>query len=536
MINNHTFTDLEHLELVANRIAERGLDLTCSYPDWIKVTFACASLGEGAREPYHTICRQYSGYRREECDAKFDNCLRTGSGAIKVATLMQMAKDAGIDITLPRGRRAKSEEKKSEERKNQFQAAVKTLKSWGDWYFNTWTERTEIQKDGGERQPVTDIDVSTYYCRLKELGINVSAKDVEHILKNQDFATPYDPFRDYLEGLPEWKEGDPDYIHDFFVGHMEFGDPENMEFYDLMFHKWFVGMVGLWLETYEENPIVPVLYGEQHIGKTFFVRNILSRPLQRYLFPVSPSARVDKDFEIAMSETPLMFLDEFNINNQTKSDAYKYAATSTKSYVRDSYAHHREMRIRKASLIAATNHEQFIRETEGMRRYLAVNLAGTVNLNNAPLPYDGAYAQAYYLIKHGYHHKPTQEESALITEHNQPYVMNDDVAEVLQTLLRIPEAGEITEAFSAGDILNLLNIRGFRGRAFNTNNIGKAMTKIGFQIKRTRKGKLYLAVVIEPEQRHQQRLQAAADVMKEAAGVEEFPEPTVAEKDSELPF
>ena len=111
-MKKNSISDLERLELVARRIAEGGVDITREYEDWINVTFACASQGEAARECYHTICAQYPGYKRQECDAKFDNCLKTGRGDVTIATVMQMAKDAGIDVSLPQGRRPKSEAQK----------------------------------------------------------------------------------------------------------------------------------------------------------------------------------------------------------------------------------------------------------------------------------------------------------------------------------------------------------------------------------------------------------------------------------------
>ena len=61
MNSSNSYSELEHLELVARRIAERGIDVTREYTDWITVTLACASVGEAAREAYHTICSQYSG-------------------------------------------------------------------------------------------------------------------------------------------------------------------------------------------------------------------------------------------------------------------------------------------------------------------------------------------------------------------------------------------------------------------------------------------------------------------------------------------
>ena len=72
MKNN--YTELEHLELVAQRIAESGIDLTADYGDWIQVTFACASLGEQAREAYHTICSPSSGDGIVLCVAQGTRC------------------------------------------------------------------------------------------------------------------------------------------------------------------------------------------------------------------------------------------------------------------------------------------------------------------------------------------------------------------------------------------------------------------------------------------------------------------------------
>ena len=477
----NNFTDQERLEHYARLIHDSGVDITSDYNDWVKIAFACASQDESGREPFHLISSNYANYSREECDEKYSNCLRTKKNRVTLGTLVMIAKDFGIELKLPLGRRPKTQEQKDEEQATSLETAERLLKGWAMWWHNTWNDRIELQEPDGERRPIRDRDVSTFYCRLKKSGVRISPKDVEHIIQSRDFAVEDNPFQNYLDSLPRWTEGDTDYIREFFVGHMEFGDPESMEFYDLMWRKWFVGMVALWLGRAEENPIVPVLYGSQHIGKTYFVRHILPPPLQSYLFPVNPMAKVDKDFEISMSETPIMFLDEFNVSNMQKSEAYKYAATASKSYLRDSYGHFREMRDRKASLIAATNNEKFIRGSEGIRRYFAIHLKETVNLKEHPLPYEGAYAQALYLLEHGFETKPNKAESEMITEHAKPYVMNDDVVEALNTFVRQPSEDEEPIALSAGELLQKLGEKGFRGPVFNAVNIGKAMKGMGFE-------------------------------------------------------
>ncbi|MDE5572038.1 MAG: PriCT-2 domain-containing protein, partial [Prevotella sp.] len=164
------YTELEHLQLVAQRIADSGKDITAQYGDWVNITFACASLGEQARNAYHTICSLYQDYKREECDQKFDNCLRSGNGSVTLGTLMKLASDAGVDTTLPRGRRQKTERQKQEEQKNYMARMRELLQQQAKWRFNTWRQQPEFKEHGGAWKPVEDRDLDTYYCWLSEQG------------------------------------------------------------------------------------------------------------------------------------------------------------------------------------------------------------------------------------------------------------------------------------------------------------------------------------------------------------------------------
>ena len=203
------YSDIEHLELVARRIAESGTNLTSDYKSWMDVTFACASLGEQARESYHQICSQYPGYKREECDEKFNNCLKSGRGVVTLGTLMKMAADNGIDVSKPRGRRTKTNSQRKQETEDRINHAYELLRGWAKWRFNTWLNRPEIQEPDNPWRPVCERDLSTYYCRLKEAGQKISSKDVQHIIFNRDFTGDYDPFGTYLDQLPKWQDGDP---------------------------------------------------------------------------------------------------------------------------------------------------------------------------------------------------------------------------------------------------------------------------------------------------------------------------------------
>lgn len=509
--NLESMSDREYFILLCQRLYDKNINVTHTYKEYVDFGFLCAGFDEDGRTWFHKLSSIDEKYSEKHCDIQFENCVKTSRHEITIASLVDLCKKHGIDTSKPRGRRTKTAEEKREEQKNLMESAFKLLRQWAHWRFNTCLNRPEIQEPGENWRPVNDRDLSTYYCRLKEAGVKVSANDVAHIIFNRDFTSDYDPFRSYLDELPKWKEGDPDYIQEFFIGHMVFGDPENLEFYALMFRKWFVCMVALWIKKVKENPLMPVLYGPQHIGKTFFVRHILPPQLASYLNEVNPSAKVDKDFEISLAETPLMFLDEFSVNSLQKSEAYKYAITSSSSYRRDSYGHFREMRDRKATLIAATNHDTFIMEAEGNRRYLAVNLVDTVNLNDHPLPYEGAYAQAIWLLENGFDPKPTREESELISEHNLPYLMPNDCEEALRTFIRMPTPIDNAEAYSAGDLLRELNQRGFSARGFKAVAIGRAMKKMGFDSRKINGTYKYNVVLADYDRQKRERIEDATD-------------------------
>lgn len=503
---NH-FTDLEHLELVARRIADSGADITREYADWISVTFGCASLGEGARESYHLICSQYAGYKREECDKCFDNCMHTGRGDITLGTVLKLAQDAGIDTSLPRGRRPKSAKQSQEEKKAELTAIKEQLQTNRQWRHNVLSNKTEYSDGGSAWMEVDDRFIDTILTRLREAGLRVKDNELRSLVNSSDFAPDFAPHLEWLSGLKPWNpDTDPDYIHDFFISHMEFGPMADVELYDLAFHRWLVAVVALWREEIDANPLMPTFCGIQQIGKSFIAQNILPPCLQKYQTAVRPNDPINTDTMLTLSEVLMVVFDEIAINSDTKSNMMKFLITSGQTNLRDAYGHYRKSRRRMASAIATTNYHQFIRESEGSRRYLGIDLTGTKNIYDYPLPYEGAYAQAVYLLEHGFAPKPTFDESRRISEHNRQYMIPNDCEEALLTFVRRPEDGLNVEACTAGDLLNELNVRGFRGAAYNAVNIGKAMKALGFEARKTNRGRTYNIVIADYERQKKERM------------------------------
>ena len=98
----HNTSDTDTASRVEALIAElraSGRDITADYGDWLKVGFALASeFGESGRRYFHDISSIYSGYERQECDKKYDQCLKSDNGKTNIATLFYLAEQQGVRL------------------------------------------------------------------------------------------------------------------------------------------------------------------------------------------------------------------------------------------------------------------------------------------------------------------------------------------------------------------------------------------------------------------------------------------------------
>lgn len=82
---------------LCGKIAQRHVDLTQCYGDWVRIGMSLATLGEAGREAYHIISAQYPKYTRKETDRKFDNLLKT-SHNIDISTFFYICKQNNITL------------------------------------------------------------------------------------------------------------------------------------------------------------------------------------------------------------------------------------------------------------------------------------------------------------------------------------------------------------------------------------------------------------------------------------------------------
>lgn len=94
----------EQIRTVANRIVEMNIDIIEGYDNWRNIAFGISlELGEEGRSIFHDISRLNAGYKYEECDKLYSNCIKrlhdtTDHSGITIGSFFSYAKKAGIDI------------------------------------------------------------------------------------------------------------------------------------------------------------------------------------------------------------------------------------------------------------------------------------------------------------------------------------------------------------------------------------------------------------------------------------------------------
>ena len=91
--------ELAKAKAVAYALMRRGASIAESYGDYVKLGFSLANgLGSEGRHLFHLLCSQSAKYNREDCEAKWNECLSKSDGRTTIATFYHMAKMAGVEL------------------------------------------------------------------------------------------------------------------------------------------------------------------------------------------------------------------------------------------------------------------------------------------------------------------------------------------------------------------------------------------------------------------------------------------------------
>ena len=338
-------------------------------------------------------------------------------------------------------------------------------------------------------RPVTDEVINTFTTDLMLSGLNVWDRDVRRYVFSTRIRN-YNPIEDYL-----WK------CHGKWDGRDRIRalantiPTTNPEQWAEWFHTWFLAMVAQWQGRNRRfgNAIVPLLVSEQGMHKSTFCRNLLPQELRSWGYSDNLSLSEERPVHLAMSQMLLVNLDEFNrISPQKQQGFLKNILQLPSVKVKRLFANHIEEVPRLASFIATTNMADVLTDPSGSRRFIGVQVTGSIDVSAMP-NHEQLFAQAQAELEDGARYWFDDEETTLIMQHNRQF---QQIPSALQFFLEHFEPATEGQGrwMTAAAILEELKSR-IRG-AFQVpalNAFGRQLMGCeGLQKKHTKYGKAYL--------------------------------------------
>ena len=349
--------------------------------------------------------------------------------------------------------------------------------------FNTLTKRVEYHCDNindcsEEWQPLSDRIVNSLWTMMSQDYV-VNINDIYRVI-GSDYVAEYDPFRDYIDSLPEWHEGDTDYIS-LLADTVEVkgNNDSNSDMWQRCLTKWLVAMVASWLSPAVVNNVILVLVGPQGMYKTTWFNFLLPPPLRKYFYTKTNSRRMSRDDLLTLTEYALVCCEELDSMNTSEYNQLKAAVTMPTVDERAAYARYKDHLAHIASFCGTGNNTQFLSDPTGNRRWLPFEVKHIKSPRDNPLPYEGIYSQVAYLLNTGYRYWFSQEEIAELAGHNTAFETPRLESELVMLYFRHPVEPEHGEFMTAGRVLQIIG--GGISQKLNPVMIGRALSELGFR-------------------------------------------------------
>ena len=294
--------------------------------------------------------------------------------------------------------------------------------------YNEVKQQEEFRPNNGMDlawQPLTKRDLKRIaFEEMLEGGYGWSV-DIETYVQST-LVRSYNPIMEFLQAA----EGHYDEKHDY-IGELARRVPTDYADWERFFHRWFLAMVAQWMKMSRDfgNAVVPMLIGKQGTHKTTFCKQLLPRALREYYMDDIKMENAEQ-VERVLGRMALVNIDEYNAKTDREQAKIKRLLTERDVQVRRMRSDQYTLTPRLCSFIATTNDSQPLSSGDGTRRYLCVELTGTIDTEK-PIDYPRLYAQAIHEIRAGQPYRFFPDEEASIQEHNRPYQQQTSAEEAL---------------------------------------------------------------------------------------------------------
>jgi predicted P-loop ATPase len=524
------------VEFILEQVQQTGIDLTADYHNWISLGFAIVNeYGEGGREYFHIISRNYPEYNAQNVDKKYDSLLNVGSTKYHINTLFWLAKNAGLKIKTPQTEKVQriATIRKNEIGKTGGIKDIATAKESAAKYLNEIEGISNVdeiieqvmQNNTEDAKDATDIEIVIEYVKSQGLRYNVITQRVEinntdvtdnkenTIFLNAKIMFPkakvnkdlilsivhsenipqINPIVDFIEKNKHLKPtGNIRKLLECFE--LKTDSSEYALFCAKLIEKWLISIISSIHGTY--SLLILVLIGEQMTNKTNFFRFLLPEDLQRY-YGESKLDR-DKDDEILMSQKLILVDDEFA--GKSKKEAGKLKELSSKQIItaRKSYGRNNEDYPRLAVLGGTSNDNDIINDHSGNRRVLPIHINSIDFQSYKSIDKTELFMELYWKwreVGDGWMLTKSEVETLnkLTTEFQEISIEED----MIKKCFKIPENETFAGFMTATDMINYCESRLSKQKLYHK-TFGKVLKKLGFQrVNKYKIGYGYLVMKID---------------------------------------
>ena len=433
----------ERFARVVNEIVSKEKDITGSYPQWVAIGFAIASkYSEFGLEYYIDISQFSSLYNKETCIKQYELCCRPWNGdkRVSINTFYYHAKRNGIQVTteeeelqikaahvardtglsiedaismlkndgvLPDVQiveQAYKQPKQEQQKNNKLD--IESVKFYLKRYNIKKNEITRRYEWNGTE--MTQEDFNTIYLETKKLFEKLSNELFLTILYSH-FTKTYNPIKEYFQTL-QWDGTDR--IEPLVESITS--DTGTPIFRFTAVRSWLIGIIES-IFTDKPNILQLILAGKQNTGKSVFFKELLPKPLKRYL----ALSQLDngKDDQILMCEKLIILDDEYSGKSKDDAKLIKRLLSAPYFNLREPYGKQNVTMRRLASLCATTNETEILNDVTGNRRNLVLEITGKFDFKKYnEIDKEQLFVQLYNLHLEGYTSEINQEMISQIEE------------------------------------------------------------------------------------------------------------------------
>ena len=360
---------------------------------------------------------------------------------------------------------------------NPTKKIIDSLKEQYEFRSNLGNKKMEFRHIGETKyRDLTETDFNSIRVKLSLDGIPCS-KDTFKTIIFSDQWEQYDPYLEFLKGLPVW-DG-----HDYIDDLADTVKTDDERYWKFCLKRWLVGLVGSLADEETVNQIAIIFCGKQGIGKSKWFRNILPPELRKY----SSSGFLDpKDKEtlIQLSELSIYNMDEVENLKPRHVEAIKELITKPSMYLRRAYTTLSQNYPRRCSFCGTANGINILHDITGNRRFLCHNVI-SVDYKLQGFNLSQVYAQAYQLFRSGFRFWLNEEEQKAVEKQNARFRAVSLEEELVTTYFVPCHDGEKgAQRMPAFEIASFLQHRANCGKLAAV-SIGRVLSSKGFEQKKS---------------------------------------------------